>query len=250
MGNILSRKDAGGSSSFYHYSALANDAGNVTSLTDSTQSVIATYNYEAFGNIISQTGTAANNYKFSTKNLDDESGLYYFGARYYDSEIGRFITKDPDGGDVTDPQSLNPYVYVRNNPVNLVDPDGKEPWFWTKNDERKVQEAALKATWDDPQVKTILIKWVAEKGASFCYSTVLKLTGKYVVRRIPSAAGPLGVVYGGYQIGMAIKDVPATGKDIKKIRNVYRRHYRRIKRKTIKEKEHRLMWELEIRAPR
>ncbi|MBI4744353.1 MAG: hypothetical protein HY776_06000 [Actinobacteria bacterium] len=44
------------------------------------------------------------------KNLDDESELYYFGARYYDSEIGRFITKDPDGGDATDPQSLNPYV--------------------------------------------------------------------------------------------------------------------------------------------
>ncbi|MBI4743527.1 MAG: hypothetical protein HY776_01665 [Actinobacteria bacterium] len=57
--------------------------------------------------------------------MDDESGLYYFGTRYYDSETGRFITKDPDGGDVTDPQSLNPYVYVRNNPVNLVDPDGQ-----------------------------------------------------------------------------------------------------------------------------
>ncbi len=83
-------------------------------------------NHEAFGNIISQSRTATNAYKFSTKNLDDDSNLYYFGARYYDSEIGRFITKDPDGGDVTDPQSLNPYVYVRNNPVNLVDPEGRQ----------------------------------------------------------------------------------------------------------------------------
>ena len=125
MGNIISRKDPGGSSSYYQYSALSNDAGNVTSLTGNTQSTVATYEYEAFGNIVSETGTANNNYKFSTKNLDDESGLYYFGARYYDPEIGRFITKDPDGGDVTDPQSLNPYGYVKNNPLNLVDPDGE-----------------------------------------------------------------------------------------------------------------------------
>ena len=62
----------------------------------------------------------------NTKNLDDESGLYYFGARYYDPETGRFITKDPDGGDVTDPQSPNPYVYVKNNPLNLIDPDGQQ----------------------------------------------------------------------------------------------------------------------------
>jgi len=126
MGNIIGRKDSGGSSSYYQYSALSNDAGNVTSLTDSTQSTVATYEYEAFGNIVSETGTANNNYKFSTKNLDDESGLYYFGARYYDPETGRFITKDPDGGDVTDPQSLNPYVYVKNNPLNLIDPDGQQ----------------------------------------------------------------------------------------------------------------------------
>ena len=51
--------------------------------------------------------------------------MYYFGARYYDPETGRFITKDPDGGDVTDPQSPNPYVYVKNNPLNLIDPDGE-----------------------------------------------------------------------------------------------------------------------------
>ncbi|MBI4744937.1 MAG: RHS repeat-associated core domain-containing protein [Actinobacteria bacterium] len=90
---------------------------------------MATYNYEAFGSIVSQTGAITNAYKFSTKNLDDESGLYYFGARYYDSETGRFIAKDPDGGDVTDPQSLNPYIYVRNNLVNLVDPWGLKVKF-------------------------------------------------------------------------------------------------------------------------
>jgi len=51
--------------------------------------------------------------------------LYYFGARYYDPETGRFITKDPDGGDLDNPISQNPYIYANDNPVNLVDPDGK-----------------------------------------------------------------------------------------------------------------------------
>src|SRR3990170_6908936 len=125
MGNIISRKDFGGSSSFDQYSALSNDAGNVTSLTDSTQTTVATYSYEAFGNTVSQSGTSTNSYKFSTKNLDDESGLYYFGARYYDPETGRFITKDPDGGDLDNPLSQNPYIYANDNPVNLVDPDGE-----------------------------------------------------------------------------------------------------------------------------
>ncbi|MBI4743529.1 MAG: RHS repeat-associated core domain-containing protein [Actinobacteria bacterium] len=125
MGNIISRKDTAGTNFFYHYSALSNISGNVTALTDSAQTTVATYAYEAFGNMVVSTGTAANNYKFSTKNLDDESGLYYFGARYYDSETGRFITKDPDGGDVKNPLTLNPYVYASDNPVNLVDPTGE-----------------------------------------------------------------------------------------------------------------------------
>src|SRR3989337_759006 len=125
MGNVISRKVFGCSTSFYQYSALSNDAGNVTSLTDSTQTTVATYEYEAFGNTVSQSGTTTNSYKFSTKNLDDESGLYYFGARYYDPETGRFITKDPDGGDLDNPISQNPYIYANDNPVNLVDPDGE-----------------------------------------------------------------------------------------------------------------------------
>ena len=51
--------------------------------------------------------------------------MYYFGARYYDPETGRFITKDPDGGDLDNPLSQNPYIYANDNPVNLVDPDGE-----------------------------------------------------------------------------------------------------------------------------
>jgi RHS repeat-associated protein len=58
------------------------------------------------------------------QNLDDESELYCFGARYYDSETGRFITKNLDGGDTENPLTLNSYIYENDNPINLVDSDG------------------------------------------------------------------------------------------------------------------------------
>ncbi len=65
---------------------------------------------------------------FNGKKLDDETGLYYYGARYYDPSLGRFITPDPTIQHPYDPQDLNRYTYARNNPVNLIDPDGYG-WF-------------------------------------------------------------------------------------------------------------------------
>ena len=56
--------------------------------------------------------------------LDPESGLYYYGGRYYDPELGRFISPDPFVPQPDDPQSLNRYSYVLNNPVNHIDPSG------------------------------------------------------------------------------------------------------------------------------
>jgi len=52
------------------------------------------------------------------------TGLHYLRARYYDPELGRFLTRDPVCGSPNDPQSLNRYAYVGNNPVNLTDPTG------------------------------------------------------------------------------------------------------------------------------
>jgi len=67
-----------------------------------------------------QAGGDTNRYLFSTKELDSRSGLQFFGARYYDPEVGRWITPDPlgfvNGPDV--------YLYCLNNPINSVDPNG------------------------------------------------------------------------------------------------------------------------------
>src|SRR5208283_1622061 len=63
-------------------------------------------------------------WKFTGKERDTESGLDNFGARYDSSSMGRFMTPDPVGGHQEDPQTLNKYSYVRNNPLNLTDPTG------------------------------------------------------------------------------------------------------------------------------
>lgn len=64
---------------------------------------------------------------FTDKELDDETGLNYYGARYYDSEIGRFIMSDPWQGDLRNPQTLNRYSYVLDNPLFYADPSGMVP---------------------------------------------------------------------------------------------------------------------------
>ena len=58
------------------------------------------------------------------KERDTESGNGYFGARYFGSSMGRFLSPDPIGGDLTNPQSLNKYAYVLNNQLRLTDPTG------------------------------------------------------------------------------------------------------------------------------
>ena len=65
-------------------------------------------------------------YRYTGKQ-EDTTGLYYYGARYYDPATGRFITRDTVFGELTDPQSQNRYVYCRNNPHKYIDPVGESP---------------------------------------------------------------------------------------------------------------------------
>ena len=106
----------GGEEYWYHY----NHRGDVAALTDDEEEIVRTYQYDAFGNVIATSGSVENPYRFSTKQYDEETGLYYFGERYYSPTLGRFISQDPlryiDG--------LNQYTFSLNNPFNLVDPLG------------------------------------------------------------------------------------------------------------------------------
>jgi RHS repeat-associated protein len=70
------------------------------------------------------TDSCNTTYKFTGYERDGETGNDYAFARYYNQRLGRFMSGDPLGGDITDPQSLNRYAYVRNNPINFIDPTG------------------------------------------------------------------------------------------------------------------------------
>ncbi|MCB0121201.1 MAG: hypothetical protein KDE58_03095, partial [Caldilineaceae bacterium] len=112
---------------FYHGDHL----GSATVLVDPTGQVVERQSYQPFGESRAQSGANAANYTFTGKELDDAIGLYYYGARYYDPAVGRFISVDPlyfeqPEKDLADPQALNLYAYVRNNPLRNVDPNGED----------------------------------------------------------------------------------------------------------------------------
>ena len=102
------------------YSYLYDGKGNVTALIDGSQSVVSTYTYDVFGNLMSRTGSLDQQFMFSTKSYDENIGLYYYGYRFYSPSIGRWITRDPLG----EVGGINLYGFVHNDPVNLVDPLG------------------------------------------------------------------------------------------------------------------------------
>jgi len=104
---------------FYHTDHL----GSTRITTSETGAVITEIQYKPFGEQIS---AADERYTYNGKELDD-SGLYYYGARYYDSEIGRFLTRDPLRGKKEAPQTMNRYVYCLNNPLKYIDPAGTDP---------------------------------------------------------------------------------------------------------------------------
>jgi len=93
-------------------------------VTGSAGNILNESDYSPYGVEIPITSGDSNRYKFTGKERDAESGLDDFGARYYASTMGRFLTPDPLAGHVSDPQTLNRYAYVRNNPLNLTDPTG------------------------------------------------------------------------------------------------------------------------------
>ncbi len=106
-----------GSIRYYHGDHL-NSTRRVTN--ESGQLVESTI-YAPFGG---ENAAGSAKFRFNSKELDPEAGLYYYGGRYYDAALRRFVTPDPYGVDPYDPQTLNRYAYVRNNPVNFIDPTG------------------------------------------------------------------------------------------------------------------------------
>jgi len=106
--------------------SLRDSLGSMTAFTNADGNTDATYRYDAWGNIMEQTGTTTVPVTYTGHYLDSETGLLYFGARYYDSSLGRFITQDPISGSIMNPPSLHRYLYAYANPMRYVDLDGYE----------------------------------------------------------------------------------------------------------------------------
>jgi RHS repeat-associated protein len=102
---------------------LYNGHGDVVKLVTSGQ-VVASYEYDAFGNILEESGSFANPYRYSGYYYEAATGLYDLKARFYDADIARFMQEDTYLGRPSDPLSLNLYSYVLNNPLRYWDPTG------------------------------------------------------------------------------------------------------------------------------
>ncbi len=102
----------------YHHDQLM----SVTGLSTHDGQAQQTLRYGAFGNLKSSTGSSANRLRYTGRELDADTQLYYYRARYYDPSIGRFISEDPLGFEA----GVNFYAYVNNNPIGSNDPSGKD----------------------------------------------------------------------------------------------------------------------------
>jgi RHS repeat-associated protein len=120
---VLVRKEAGGGEYYYLY----NGHGDVIQIVDRNGNIVNNYSYDEWGNITASSETVSNPFKYAGAIYDQETGLYYLNARYYDPSIGRFINEDPVEGQVDNPLSLNLYTYCINNPLIYVDPTGNKP---------------------------------------------------------------------------------------------------------------------------
>ena len=109
-----------GAPRYYHTDHL----GSTGVVTDSFGNNIQDITYYPFGQAYRQYRSADVRYKFTGKELDNSTDLYFYEARYYDAMLGRFVSADTVVPDPMNPQSLNRYSYAANNPVRYTDPSG------------------------------------------------------------------------------------------------------------------------------
>ena len=115
---VLAQEDAAGNVLWL----LSDHLGTARDLVDNAGTPVNHLTYDSYGNLLAQSDPSkATRFLFTGRELDEEIGLYYYRARYYDPQIGRFLSEDPlrfKGGD------MNLYRYVGNDPVSFLDPWG------------------------------------------------------------------------------------------------------------------------------
>ena len=139
---------------YYHFDGL----GSVVAISDVNAVVVETYSYDVFGEVTINDPNGAtrsasdydNPYYFTGRRLDEETGLYYYRARMYKPEIGRFLQPDPIGYAA----GMNIYTYCGNNPTNWIDPSGL--FRFGKTDLSRLPKGSRKLTYESPLLHAIL----------------------------------------------------------------------------------------------
>jgi RHS repeat-associated protein len=130
-GNVLGRNTQGqnvdeplalqsGTAVYYQADGL----GSVTSLTDISGASVTSYDYDSFGGIVASNGTLANASRYTARQYDSETHLYYYRARYYDATVGRFLSEDP----IEFLAGVNFYTYYSEH---LIDDIFQVAAYWT-----------------------------------------------------------------------------------------------------------------------
>ncbi|MDO5292268.1 MAG: RHS repeat-associated core domain-containing protein [bacterium] len=142
--NIISttRYNSSGAATYYVYNK--DIQGSTTNIIDSTGNSCIGYTYDDFGTttVYNVKNNLQNEITYTGAIYDSSTGLYYMNARYYDSEIGRFISQDTYRGEKNDAGTWHLYAYCANDPINYVDPSGHSR-LW--NTAKKLYKYAFKS---------------------------------------------------------------------------------------------------------
>jgi len=123
----------GSATSYYETDGL----GTVTSLSNTAGSLAQTNTFDSFGKQTASSGSLTNPFQYTARDFDAETSLYYYRARYYDPQPGRFLSEDPLGFG----QGANFYSYVGNSATNLIDPTGLAKCCPTKEQDNIQKQA-------------------------------------------------------------------------------------------------------------
>lgn len=138
---------------FYHPDHL----GSTSYVTDASGEVYQHLEYFAFGEtfVEEHSNTDRTPYLFNGKEQDEETGLYYYGARYYDARTSVWLSVDPFAEKYS---AITPYCYLANNPLNAIDPDGRKIYFVNASGELKKATRAMIRTISGSQLYNKYVK--------------------------------------------------------------------------------------------
>ncbi|MCB0309944.1 MAG: hypothetical protein KDD42_01835, partial [Bdellovibrionales bacterium] len=143
---------------------ITDHLSSVVAIVSGDGEVVDSREYDPFGNLRAGNLATTQRYGFNGTGFDSESGLYDYGARHLDPEMGRFIMADTVIPNVTDSQSFNRYSYVRNNPPNAIDLDGHSDHITiTAEDEYGGENGYGWYSWYDGTIESILVDIWADR---------------------------------------------------------------------------------------